>query len=175
MDYILENKDIKLRALEPEDVDMLFDIENDRKLWQVSNTLTPFSRDILSKYISRADQDIFEARQLRLAISPKNENELFGLIDLFDFEPQHHRAGIGILILESHQNKGIASQALKLVVDYAFNQLDLRQLFAYIPSNNPKSRRLFEKIGFEPVGTLKDWIRSGKQFLDVELYQIINS
>jgi diamine N-acetyltransferase len=171
----LENKHIVLRALEPEDLDSLFDVENDRSLWQVSNTLAPFSRHLLEQYISKAHQDIFEARQLRLAISPKNNKLLLGLIDLFDFDPQHRRAGIGIVILKEHQNNGFASQALGLMRDYAFDHLDLHQVFAHIPSNNGQSRRLFERAGFEHAGTQRDWIRSGREFLDVELYQSINN
>lgn len=173
--YILENENIKLRALEPEDIDALFDIENDKTLWHASNTLTPYSRDILRKYIAQSHKDIYEARQLRLAISPINDTQLIGLIDLFEFEPQHNRAGIGIVVRENFQGQGIASQALHLILEYAFNHLDLHQIFAHIPSNNDQSRRLFEKIGFRRAGTQKDWIKTNNQFVDVDLYQFINS
>jgi diamine N-acetyltransferase len=173
--YTLENENIVLRALEPEDLDILFDIENDKSLWQISNTLAPYSRDLLKKYIEGSHKDIYEARQLRLAISPVRSTDLIGLIDLFEFEPQHNRAGVGILVRENFQGKGIASQALELVLDYAFNQLDLHQVFAHIPANNNQSRRLFEKMGFKRSGTQKDWIRSNNEFLDVDLYQFINS
>ena len=173
--HTLENENIVLRALEPEDLDILFDIENDKSLWQISNTLAPYSRDLLKKYIEGSHKDIYEARQLRLAISPVYGTDLIGLIDLFEFEPQHNRAGVGILVRENFQGKGIASQALELVLEYAFNQLDLHQVFAHIPANNNQSRRLFEKMGFKRSGTQRDWIRSNNQFLDVDLYQIINS
>lgn len=172
--YILENKNITLRALEPDDLETLFEIENDRSLWQVSNTLVPFSRDILKKYISQAHQDIYEARQLRLAISPVGSTELIGLVDLFEFDPRHHRAGIGIIVKKTYQQKGIASQAVQLVLDYAFNQLNLHQIFAHIPSDNEHSRRLFENIGFTLSGTQKDWIRGNNGYLDVNLFQFIN-
>ena len=172
--HFLENENIVLRAIEPEDVDDLFAVENDRKLWQVSNTLAPFSRHLLEQYISKAHQDIFEARQLRLAISPLGDRELLGLIDLFDFDPQHRRAGLGIVVLEKHQHKGIASQALGMMRDYAFGHLDLHQIYAHIPADNESSRRLFERAGFRQSGTLKDWIRSGQDFVNVDLYQSIN-
>lgn len=171
---LLENENIILRALEPEDIDDLFAVENDRKLWQVSNTLAPFSRHLLEQYISKAHQDIFEARQLRLAISPRGERDLLGLIDLFDFDPQHRRAGLGIVVLERHQHNGIASQALTMLLDYAFEHLDLHQIYAHIPAGNERSRRLFERAGFRQSGTLRDWLRSGKEFVNVDLYQSIN-
>ncbi len=173
--YNLENNNIVLRALEPEDIDVLFDIEHAKSLWPVSNTLAPYSRDLLKKYIERSHKDIYEARQLRLAISPIHDTQLIGLIDLFEFEPQHNRAGVGILVRKNFQGKGIASQALELMLDYAFKQLELHQVFAHIPANNDQSRRLFEKMGFTRSGTQKDWIRTNNDFLDVDLYQIINS
>lgn len=174
MIHLLENENIILRALEPEDIDGLFAVENDRKLWQVSNTLAPFSRHLLEQYISKSHQDIYEARQLRLAISPRNGKGLLGLIDLFDFDPQHLRAGIGIVVLEEHQNHGIASQALSMMLNYAFEHLNLHQVYAHIPAGNDRSRRLFERAGFRRSGTQRDWIRSGQEFMDVDLYQSIN-
>jgi len=110
----LENDSIRLRALEPGDVDLLFSIENDVDFWEVSNTLVPFSRDLLTRYISNAHQDIHEAKQLRLVISKKSDDSMLGMVDLFDFNPHHSRAGIGILILKKQQGKGYAADALSL-------------------------------------------------------------
>ena len=140
---ILSDENIHLRALEPEDLNFLFTIENDESFWEVSSTQTPFSRFILEQYIANSHQDIFEAKQLRLIIEDNNTKKNVGIIDLFDYSPQHKRAGIGILIIESEQNKGFASQALKLLIDYSFELLDLHQLFANISSENDKSLKLF--------------------------------
>ena len=99
-------KTIRLRALEPEDLQFLFDTENNESFWEVSHTQTPFSKFLLKQYLENAHLDIFEAKQLRLIIEEQNNNQPVGMIDLFDFNPQHRRAGIGILIHEEHQQKG---------------------------------------------------------------------
>ena len=117
---LLENKHIKLRSLEPKDLEDLFEIENDSTIWDMSDTLAPFSRDLLSKYLEESGKGIFEAKQLRLAISPNGSEELIGLIDLFQFEPHHRRAGIGIIVKKDHQLKGIATNAVELIAQYAF-------------------------------------------------------
>ena len=171
---ILKNNIITLRALEPEDLDFLFSTENNSDFWEVSSTQTPFSKFLLKKYLANAQQDIYEARQLRLVIMDTTTNEILGLVDLFDFNPQHQRAGVGILILKKYQNKGFASEALKIITKYAFSSLNLHQVFANIPASNANSIALFEKLKFIKIGRQKDWIFSEGSFKDVHIYQLLN-
>jgi len=171
----LTGKKIHLRALEPEDIDFLFTVENDDSYWEVSSTQTPFSRFILEQYIASAHQDIHEVKQLRLIIVENDSKKNVGFIDLFDFIPQHRRAGVGILIIDNEQHKGYASEALELLIDYSFNQLNLHQLFANITPDNTKSLALFEKHNFLKVGTKKEWVLSKGEFKDEILFQLINN
>ena len=167
-------KKIHLRALEPEDLDFLYTIENNESFWEVSSTQTPFSRFILEQYIVNSHQDIFEAKQLRLIIVDNITNISVGMIDLFEFNPLHKRAGIGILIIESEQHKGFASEAIELLINYSFNQLNLHQLFANITVDNTKSLELFKKLNFKKIGIKKEWIFSKGDFKDEVLFQLIN-
>jgi len=171
----LTGKKIHLRALEPQDIDFLFAVENDESYWEVSSTQTPFSRFILEQYIANAHQDIHEVKQLRLIIVENESNKNVGFIDLFDFIPQHRRAGVGILIIDSEQHKGYASEALQLLIDYSFKQLNLHQLFANITSDNTKSLSLFKKHNFLKVGIKKEWVFSKGNFKDEVLFQLINN
>ena len=168
---ILQKNNIKLRALEPEDLDFLFQTENNTSLWEVSSTQTPFSKHILKQYLANAHQDIYEAKQLRLII--EHAQQPIGMIDLFDFNPQHHHAGIGIVILKEHQNKGFANTALQLCIDYAFNSLNLHQLYANIATDNKNSTKLFTKNNFILIGIKKDWIYQHKKYKDEAIYQLI--
>jgi len=171
---VLKSDTIKIRALEPTDLDFLYTIENDGDYWEVSSTQTPFSKYILKKYLANAHQDIYEAKQLRLVIEDNSTHKTLGLVDLFDFSPQHQRAGIGILIANEHQNKGYAFLALQIFIEYAFTKLNLHQIYASIPSNNLRSLALFKKLKFHKIGIQKDWILSDDKFKDVHLYQLIN-
>ena len=172
---ILKGAHIHLRALEPADIDFLFDIENDSTFWEVSSTQTPFSRHLLEQYIANAHLDIYEVKQLRLMIVENDTNEPVGLLDLFDFNPQHQRAGVGIIVISSAQQKGYASAALSLLIPYSFTTLQLHQLFANITSDNEHSLSLFKNQGFRAIGTKKEWIHSNGQFKDEILFQLINS
>lgn len=171
----LKGTTIYLRALEPEDLEFIYKIENNESIWEVSNTQTPYSRFLIRQYLENAHQDIYEAKQLRLAICLTDTFEAVGLIDLFDFDPKNNRAGVGIVISrESNRNSGIGSEALQLVINYAFNQLQLHQLYANIGLNNEISISLFTKFGFQKIGVKKDWIKISNQYEDEILYQLIN-
>lgn len=153
----LQGEQVFLRALEPEDIDFIYAVENNESVWDLSNTLVPFSRYILKDYLANAHKDIFEVKQLRLVISNYNKVSL-GFIDLFDFDPSHRRAGIGILILEAaNRQKGYGTEALKLLINYATKHLYLHQLYCNISEDNQASLQLFKKQGFEIVGLKKDW------------------
>jgi diamine N-acetyltransferase len=159
----LKGKHIYLRALEPEDFDVVYDIENDTSLWELSDTQTPYSRFLIKQYLENAQQDIFEAKQLRLAICDKNDKTI-GLIDVFDFDIKNKRAGIGILIKsESDRYKGYGKEALHL-----------HQVYANISESNLPSLKLFEGNGFRKIGLKKDWSFDGSHYANEYILQRIN-
>lgn len=171
----LQGKKIYLRALEPTDLDFLFQLENNEEVWEVSNTTSPFSRFVLKQYLENSHKDIYEVKQLRLVISISENNKAIGCIDLFDFEPKHKRVGVGVLIAsEENRNKGYASEALQLVCNYIFEHLVLHQVYANITEDNLPSISLFENAKFIKTGTKKDWISSNGIFKNELQYQLIN-
>jgi len=170
----LQGKHINLRALEPEDLAFLFETENNQDFWEVSHTQTPFSKYLLKQYLENAHQDIYEAKQLRLIIETKEPKQQIGIIDLFDFNPQHKRAGVGILIIKPFQQNGYATEALELLIKYSFTNLQLHQLYANITIDNKKSIQLFTKHNFKEIGIKKDWLFSNNKYKDELLLQLIN-
>jgi diamine N-acetyltransferase len=171
----LSGQNIFLRALEPEDLEFVYAVENDEKIWEVSNTQTPYSRFLIREYLKNARQDIYEAKQLRLAICRQRSFQPVGLIDLFDFDPKNNRAGIGIMIKdEGDRNSGIGSETLELLIKYAFTQLNLHQLYANIDTQNSASLKLFTNFGFQQIGIKKDWNFVNGQYRDEALFQLIN-
>ena len=171
---LLENNTIRLRAPEPEDLDMLYSWENDVALWELGSTLSPFSRFSLKQYISEAGNNLYEHKQLRLIIELKHTAAIVGTIDLYDFDPHHRRAGVGILIDAAHQRKGYAKEALNLLLDYAFSFIKIHQLYAFIPVTNTASLHLFEQCGFETMGILKDWLFTTNGYTDVRIAARLN-
>ncbi|MUH36436.1 N-acetyltransferase [Zobellia amurskyensis] len=171
----LKGEHIYLRALEPSDLDFLYDLENSTEIWEISGTTAPYSKHVLKLYLENAHRDIYDVKQLRLCICDQ-ENFPVGLIDLFDFDPKNFRAGIGIVILKNeNRNKGVGAEAIQLVCNYAFKTLNLRQLYANVMEGNNPSLHLFKKMGFEEVGLKKDWIFSEGKYKNEILFQKINT
>lgn len=168
----LKNEYCQLRALEPDDLNFLLKIENDESLWKISNTQIPFSKYLLTEYLKNAGEDIYTAKQLRLVICLP-DGEAIGLLDFFDFDPKHKRAGIGIVLNEPHRNKGIGNAVLSMVKAYARDSLDLHQLYANIGEQNSTSLKLFEKSGFRKIGTKIDWIFDAGSYENEVMVQLI--
>ena len=183
MSMKLTGEQILLRAIEPTDIDALYSWENNTDHWKVSNTQTPFSRHVLTQYIESAHLDIYSTKQLRLIIdetqtdshTSKNQKSI-GCIDLFDFDPHHLRAGIGILIADKNdRKKGHATEALRLLIDYCFDFLNLKQVYCNITVDNEPSILLFKKHGFAITGVKRSWIKEGNSFKDELLLQLIKN
>ncbi|MFW5805682.1 MAG: GNAT family N-acetyltransferase [Bacteroidales bacterium] len=170
----MKHNNIHIRAIEPGDIDFLYACENDPDVWHVSNTHLPFSKHILRRYIEHAQEDIFLAGQVRFIIADNENNSPCGMLDFFDFDPFHRRAGIGIIICKEKRNKGYAKEALSLGINYAFEYLNLHQLFCNISASNNASRHLFESAGFKQCGIKKDWLIRKAGFEDELMYQLIN-
>lgn len=171
----LSGVNIKLRAMEPEDLEVLYQWENDSSNWEISGTLTPYSKYILDQYLASAHQDIYTLKQLRLMIVSNDGNERqIGCVDLFDYDPKNKKAGVGLLIgSKSDRKKGYGSEAMQLLIDYAITTLDIHQIYANVITENKPSLKLFEKLGFVITGTKKDWLFNNGKFSDEYLLQYI--
>lgn len=160
--------DIRLRALEPEDLELVYRIENDPAFWHFGASTVPYSRYTLRQYIASAQNDIYADGQVRLVI--EQGGVAVGLADLTNFDAIHLRAEIGLVILPEFQGQHIGEAAVKALCQYA-RALHLHQLFAIIAVTNKPATRLFERLAFVPSTVLKDWLRSDDGFADVCVWQ----
>jgi diamine N-acetyltransferase len=171
----LKGQLIGLRAVEPSDLELLYQWENNPAVWHLSNTLAPFSKHTLKEYIENAKHDIYVTKQLRLIITTEKYGPI-GCIDLFDFDPTNQRAGIGILIADAqHRGKGYASEALEILCNYCFSILHLHQLYCNINANNTASISLFMKCGFTQSGNKQQWNRVSGGYEDELFFQLISN
>lgn len=172
---LLENSEIRLRALEPEDLEWVYRWENNPDLWQVGATLAPFSRYVLKAYIAASHRDIFDLKQLRLMVELRATGVAAGMVDLFDFDPHHRRAAVGILVDSAYRKGGVATGAVRLLAEYAFSFLRMHQLYVHVPVGNEASKALFARCGFVVTGVLSDWLAVGDGYEDVLVMQCVSS
>ena len=169
---MLESNKLKLRAIEPEDLDLMYLIENDTELWSCGQTTVPFSHYALKQYISENSNDFFRDRQLRLVMETADGLGI-GFVDLQNYDPQHHRAEIGIVVVSEQQQQGYAAEALRLMAQYVSSHLDLHQLYAFVPKCNAASIALFKKCGYKETATLRDWLNSPEGWQSVVVFQLV--
>jgi diamine N-acetyltransferase len=162
-----------LRALEPDDLEFLYALENDPDIWGVSDTLAPVSRHALREYLEHATTDFYVVRQLRLVVTTEFSNQAVGVVDLFDYDPLHQRAGVGITILATERRHGYARQALELLKNHARNILRLHQIYATVGADNRASMKLFRAAGFRRVGTRHAWLRTPGGWADAVEWQCL--
>ncbi len=96
-----------------------------------------------------------------------------GMIDLFDFDPLHKRAQIGLLVDSKYQRRKFGTQAVALIAEYSRDMLDLHQIAVFISADNVPSLSLFKKMGFEQTAILKDWCHTPTGYVDQILLQLI--
>ena len=169
----ISDGNISIKIAEPEDATLIYRWENDRTLWRVSETSCPTSLFQIEQFLL-GNSDLASNKQQRLMVCRQGADLPIGCIDLFDFDPINSRIGIGILIDNSFRGKGYATVALRLCLDYLFNNLLVHQVHCIVDVSNEESLRLFKKLGFEEGGRRKDWIKTPEGYLDVVFYQIIN-
>ena len=161
---------VTLRAIEPEDLDLLYQIENDQSLWQVGTTNVPYSRYTLHDYIATSSDDIYADRQVRLIIE-NADHQTVGICDIVRFDPQHLRAEAGIVIMKPYRQQGYAMAAMQQLGHYALTILHLHQLYAVVANNNAAALQLFRKAGFEHEIQLRDWLFDGHNYADAVVLQ----
>ena len=165
-------KQIKLRAIEPEDLDLLYRIENDVELWNVGTSNVPYSRFLLHEYVANNKNDIYSDGQVRMMVE-NLDGQVVGVVDLVNFDPSNRRAEVGLIILNSYRHQGYGTAVLGQITDYALRILHLHQLYAYIDINNKSSLQLFQKAGFVVAAEIKDWLFDGAKYRDSVLVQYV--
>lgn len=163
---------LRLRAMEPSDVELLYAWENDRSVWRVSGTMAPLSRERIAQFIAEQSYDLYATRQMRLIIEV--EGVAVGSADIFEFDPYNLRFGIGILIYAAeHRRRGYARAAIEQLKEYGRESLGIHQIWAEVAADNVASIALFEECGFEVSGRHREWLRRGEEFIDQLDYQLL--
>ena len=165
-------KQIKLRAIEPEDLDLLYRIENDADLWNIGTSNVPYSRYLLHDYVANCKNDIYTDRQVRMIVE-NSEGTAIGVADLVNFDPSNMRAEVGLIILNDYRRQGYGIAVLNHIADYALRILHLHQLYAYVDVNNTASLGVFQKAGYKVAAEIKDWLYDGHNYHESVLLQYV--
>ena len=170
---LLETEDLRLRPIEPEDLDLLYKVENDSSIWWIGGQGGPYSKFMLRQYLADATGDLYIDKQLRLVAIRKTDDVPVGMVDLFSYSPENHRAEVGILVFQKYRGAGFASQMLESLEQYCCRHLRLHQLYAYTPMKNEPGVKLFRSRTFDEEHIMKDWLLLEDGYADAYLFQKI--
>lgn len=169
---MLRKGQVVFRAVEPEDLDLMYLVENDTELWQYGLANVPFSRFSLKQFIEQTSNDFYSDRQVRFAVEDGN-GEVVGFVDLQNANIHQARAEVGIVVLPAFQRQGYGRIMLDVVSEYARKHLRLHQLYALVSENNISAMSLFEKADYKKTATLRHWMFHDEKWQDVIMFQKI--
>tara|TARA_B100001758_G_C18317890_1_gene561559 strand:+ start:41 stop:523 length:483 start_codon:yes stop_codon:yes gene_type:complete len=142
---MLKGEKILLRSLIDSDLDILINIENNPDNWKFGSEKKIFTKKDLVNYISNSSASIKITKQYRFVI--EFSDIPIGFIDLFNYTEKS--CEVGVFILKKYRNKGFATDALKLIINYSFNSLKLDSIHCSIDIKNVPSNKLFNNCGFK--------------------------
>jgi len=147
---LLTNR-LLLRKLEPADAVRIYELRTDPRVNEYVDRPPASSVEDGLRFIHRININISEGDCLYWAIVPKQEQDLIGTICLWNWNKTARLAEVGFELLPAWQGRGFMHEALHRIMDYAFEQLPLAQVEAWVhPQNNP-CIRLLEANGFERI------------------------
>lgn len=163
---------IQLRALSQEDLPQLLRWENDPEGWYSNGTINPLSADFIQRYITSSTVHILESGTMSLIIEDLESRTSLGHLVLYDYTPIHRRLALGIYIDQAARHEGIATEALRLALRYAFDKLRCEQVYAEVLASNEASQHMLRSLGFEHTATLPRWHWHDTHYEDLYYYQI---
>lgn len=165
-------KKIILRALEPEDLELLYTIENDSDTWDICSARVNYSRYAIKQYLAQQPQEISTAGEVRLVITDSETNEAVGIIDLTNYSATNRSAEIGITLLREHRGKGYGRAAIKAMERYAKEAGNLRMIYAHtLADRNSVAKNMFLHSNYTPVAVLPEWHFCNGEYVDLTVFK----
>ncbi|GLC31055.1 GNAT family N-acetyltransferase [Clostridium omnivorum] len=170
---LLKGKKVKLTSINEKDIKSITKWYSDIDFLRFFDTAPalPKTEVQLGQWI-KSVQDSYNS--VAFAIRPIEEEEIVGYIELDKISWIHGVATVGIGIGTSeHRGKGFAKEALKLLMELAFNELNLHRLQLNVFNYNERAIMLYESLGFKREGTYREFIHRDGRRWDMYLYGIL--
>lgn len=169
----LETKRLLLRQLENSDVKEVFALRSNPSTMKFIPRPLVTSDEEALEHIAMINAKIDNNEGINWAITIKGNPKLIGIIGHFKIQPQNYRAEIGYMILPEYHGQGIVAEAIKEVVRYGFEEMNLHSIEAIIDPNNLASERVLQKNGFvKEAHILENEFFDGK-FIDTVIYSLL--
>lgn len=146
---VLSSPRLRLRPLESQDENEIFALRSDERVNMYLDRKPAASLDDAKVFIAKIQGMMERNEGAYWAICLKENPRLIGTICYFNFSDAEKSAEIGYELHPFYQGKGIMQEALSLVVQFGFNVMELKTIFACPTKDNAKSIILLKKNGFK--------------------------
>lgn len=171
---ILKSERLLLREITVDDVDQVFEIRSNPATMKYIPRPRAKSKQDALEHIHMIKEGLKDNEFITWAITHKGNDQLIGMICLLRMKLGNFRTEVGYLLHPDYQRKGIMSEAIKVVIDYAFNILKFHSIEALIDPDNSSSEKVLLKNDFSKEGHLKENEYYDGKFLDTVIYSLIN-
>ena len=169
-------KNIQLRSLELKDAEAMVQVYNYLEARRFLDDPAPLSQTDAEQWIRRTWDQRKAHQNFYFAIELRKTKTLLGVCGLFDVQKINRKAELMITIFdEASRNKGYGSEAIQLLLDYGFNQLNLHRILLFTHDINKRAHRVYEKIGFKPGGRRRQASFFEGVYHDILLFDMLAS
>jgi ribosomal-protein-alanine N-acetyltransferase len=170
----IETERLLLRKILMSDVEELFLIRSRIETMKYIGKPLAITISEVEELIQKMNDNLENNLGIAWGISFKNESKIIGSVGYHRIEKEHYRAEIGYQLLPDYWNKGIMNEAVKAIIDYAFNNMKLHSIEAKIDPNNKASAQLLKKNNFISEAHFKENYFFNGEFIDTEIFSLLN-
>lgn len=170
---IIENKRFILRKFTKNDIDDLYEYASDSEVTKFLSWDTYKNIDIAVDYIENVLMRYSKNEIAPWGIEWKENSKLIGSIDFVQYDKKNFSAEIGYVLNRKYWNKGIMTEALKEIIKFGFDEMNLMRIETRLNAMNVASERVMQKNGLTYEGTLRKKNFLKKEFIDIKFYSIL--
>ncbi len=170
---VIETERLLLRKITRKDADDIYIFRQKAEVMKYIGKPTAKSVSEIKELIKKIEDGIKTNSKIVWGITLKNENKVIGTIGYHRMEMEHHRAEIGYMINQPYWNKGMANEAMKVIIDYGFIKMNLHSIEAKLDPVNIASKKLLTKFGFVKEAYFKENYFFDGKFQDTEVCSLI--
>jgi ribosomal-protein-alanine N-acetyltransferase len=173
----LESDKIVLRKIEKADIDEFYAIVSSENSYIYCPGKTTKTREAAENIIGHLERDYNKKKGIKWGICAKeNVNKIVGTVEAFDFNEKVNMVTIGYMLHKDFWGKGIASKAVRILVEFLFYDANFNRIQAYVMPENIRSQNVLSRNKFIKEGTIRQGtLWTGHGIVDLDLYSILKS
>lgn len=171
---VLNCQRLQLSELTKRELDALFQLYSNQKLLHYTDNKVHRTLNDTRQFLSKVKQQFENQQAICWGLQYTDACSLIGTAQLYDINHKHHFASLGCLLMPEYQSKGLMTEAIQSIINHAFKYMRLHRIEAQIQTENQTSIRLFEKLGFEREGLVRENFLIAGVYESAYWYSLLN-